>query len=170
MNTLKIIALVPAAFVAVAAAPYAGAAAKPTAGHDHAAMVQDHQAKSATSTNTVAAHEAMANHCEGMMDHAEAAATGHSDTAGRHPCRAEAQSATLTFEQHLAAARELEAKAAAASAKASEHEKMARAGGAPKDDGRSMDNHCSQLVIRHGAQAESYSAQAAEHKRLAAAR
>jgi hypothetical protein len=48
--------------------------------------------------------------------------------------------------------------------------RAARTREALKDDGKSMENHCGQLVIQYRAQAESYSAQAAEHKRVAAAK
>jgi hypothetical protein len=184
MNTLKILVAVSTAFVAFAAVPYANAAGKAVAANQHAAMAQDFQAKAAEANEKAAAHQvmartggspkadrqAMANHCEGLIAQYQAEATEYAAKAAEHQQLAGTGAATLTPEQHFAAARELEAKAAAANDKAAAHEVMARSSGSPKSDRRSMDNHCEHLTAQYRAEADSYAAQAAEHKRLATAK
>lgn len=184
MNTIKILAVASIAFgAAFATAPYAYAADTVTTADQHAAMAQQHQAKAAAATKKAAAHrvmartggspkansQAMANHCDKLIAQYQAEAAAHSAKAAEHEAHAGTGQAALTPE-HLAAAHELEAKAAAANAKVAEHEAMARAGGSPKSDGRSMNNHCEHLIAQYRSDADSYAAQAAEHKRLATAK
>lgn len=73
----------------------------------------------------------------------------------------------VTAEQHAAMAQEFQAKAATATEKARLHQVMARTGGSPKSDRRSMSTHCEHLIAQYRAEADAYSAQAAEHQRLA---
>jgi hypothetical protein len=184
MNTLKILAVASIAFGATfATVPYAHAADSVTAADQHAAMAQHHQAKAATANKKAAAHQVMArtggspkanpqamtNHCEGLIAQYQAEAAAHSAKADEHRQLAGTASVALMPEQHLAAARQLEAKAAAASAKVAEHEAMARLGGSPKSDGRSMSSHCERLIAQYRADADSYAAQAADHTRRATA-
>jgi hypothetical protein len=182
MKTLKILAVASIAFGAIfATVPYAQAADSITAADQHAAMAQHHQAKAAAASEKAAAHEvmartggspkantqAMANHCEALIAQYRAEAAAHSAKAAEHGQLAGTASVARTTEQHLASARQLEAKATAANAKVAEHEAMARAGGSPKSDGRSMNSHCESLIAHYRSDAESYAAQAAEHTRLA---
>ena len=182
MKTLKILAVVSIAFgTTFATVPYAQAGDDVTAADQHAAMAQQHQAEAAAASEKAAAHQVMArtggspkansqvmaNHCEGLIAKYEAEAAAHSAKAAEHRQLTGTASVALTPEQHLAAARQLEAKAAAATAKVAEHEAMARAGGSPKSNGRSMSNHCEHLIAQYRADADSYAAQAADHTRLA---
>lgn len=182
MSTFKILVIASTAFVAFATVPYADAAADTTTADQHAAKAQEYQAKAAAANEKAATHEvmaraggspkgnpqAMANHCEELIAQYKADAAAYAAKAAEHQQLAGTEAAPLTSEQHLAAARELEAKAAAANALVARHEAMARTGGSPKSDGRSMSNHCEQLISQYRADADAYAAQAVEHKRLAA--
>lgn len=184
MNTLKILAVASTAFAAAfATAPYAQDAGNAATTDQHVAMAQQYQAKAATANEKAAAHQVMArtggspkanpkamgNHCEALIAQYRAEAAAYAAKAAEHQQLAGTSGGTLTPEQHFAAARRLEAKAAAANAKVAEHQVMARWGGSPKSDGRSMSNHCEHLIARYRADADSYTAQALEHKRLATA-
>lgn len=183
MNTLKILVATSTAFVALATAPYASAAGAADMIDHHAAMAQDFETKSAAANETAAAHrimarmggspkanrQAMASHCAGLIAQYQAAAAEYAAKAAQHQQLSGKDGAGLTPERHRAATREFQAKVAVANAKVAEHEAMARAGGSPKSDGRSMSSHCEHLIAQYRADAESYAAQAAEHDRLAMA-
>ena len=179
MNALKIIPLAATAFVAFAAAPFAQASTEASAADPHVAMAQELQQKAAVANQKAVAHEVMARsggspkaatggmgrHCEKLIAQYRADAAKYSAQAAAHQQHAGA--ATLTREQHLALAEGFDAKAAAANEKVAAHEAMARAGGSPKGSKQAMENHCDRLVSQFKAEADEYSAKAAEH-RLAA--
>ena len=78
-----------------------------------------------------------------------------------------AQAADTETADHAAMASELQQKAAIANQRAAAHEAMARAGGSPKAAPGAMANHCEKLVTQYRAEAAKYSAEAAEHAKLA---
>ena len=178
MNTLKIFALTSTAFVAFAAIPFAHASADATAVDTHAAMSQELQQKAAMANQKAAAHEVMARsggspkaapggmsrHCERLIARYKAEAAKYSAQAAEHQQHVGA--VTLTREQHLALAEELDARAAAANQKVAAHEAMSRSA-SPKGSKQVMANHCEQLIEQYKAEAEGYAAKATEH-RLAA--
>ena len=98
MNTLKILVAASTAFVALATAPYASAAAEATASEPHAAMARHYHAKAAAASEKAAAHEvmaraggapkansrAMANHCERLIAQYRADADAYAAQAAEH--------------------------------------------------------------------------------------
>lgn len=97
--------------------------------------------------------------------------------AGPAPATADVTEAQIaaakTPADHEAIAKAYDAEAAAADAKAREHEGMARmyraGGGTPKASSTAMVGHCDRLMKDYSAAAVEYRALAAEHRKLAAA-
>jgi hypothetical protein len=74
---------------------------------------------------------------------------------------------TMTADQHAAMASDLQQKADIANRKVAIHKAMARTAGSPKATPGTMKNHCEPLIAQYEADAAKYSAEAAEHAKLA---